>query len=128
MQISRNSWHYKFANLFGDADYADDSCAYIRQLLLTAFKVLFILSLFSILLGCAAIMAYMEPLIFVGCLIGMGGFLGFLWFMVEGRYTIARQYNLWRYSNGRLPKEPGTIGKLYRSFKDKTCVFISFTD
>lgn len=136
--FSKNSWHYWLASEFGSLrvwEY-DDICTYTRAVLRGMFWGSVV---FAILLGLAYwllitivwwVVVLQYGFLEVPSAITMTVMIFIATVSVAVNYSVKwLKRTIHNNKSGRIEtKDPGFITKAYRSWKDKTCVSISFTE
>lgn len=132
--INVDSWHYRMLHKFNASRLwgCRDLCTYTRAVVLTALMLGIIssLSMFTVgailgdaiawILACIVTSTWIEP--------GMGIIFVIATCILVLMFVAAAQFHEWRENRRYDVKEPSTLMLAYRSWKDKYCTKIKFSD
>jgi hypothetical protein len=145
IQINKNSWHYKIVNFPHDNDEPKDLCSYLRNFVSGVFLITCVMCLSSIVIGMViqpviALFVYFQtgyaeifstPTVVSGLMLIALFSAGSIWYAYD-LYTQRKEKQRWDDYKHGLPLAPtfnkpdGFIKLAYKSFKEKTCLFIEF--
>jgi hypothetical protein len=150
LTYSKNSWHYRLARQIGyspDWGYDDegnsnkdfgDICSYWRHVvgavlvIAIIFAIIYVVATLSVhlIMGIVFSLLYgmwLGTLVAEATLFFIGAGITLL-VIFEGIPRVYSSYKEYRYDHPKQPKPDGFIKEAYRSFKNKTCVQVKFTD
>lgn len=124
MNISKNSWHYKWADSLNTVWENDTLCAYVRKVVLSALGwVLLTLS--------GVVVAFVMSSVFwsteLGAIIPGLFFWAWLFYFIQDCLQHEISWNRVLF-NVPIDKECGIVRAWLRDFKDKTCTRITFLE
>lgn len=148
VNINKKSWHYWLAKMYdGSIKYRDDLdiCSYTRKVFagfLILFAITFFVSFFAALLG-YGLVGWFNVFVHgkwpvagagspqIGMMIADCIVLGAAVLIIGIMYT-AEQVENWNWKkihdgpSFKTPAEPGALSKMWKHFKEKTCVKVEF--
>lgn len=140
MEITRNSWHYRFGNFYHH--YASKQwwtvessnytlCEYVHRFIILPFFYI-ILSMIELSIFFMGLYAFFWMKLFIAglvlaivCLVAMATLLGFIFLLMKIRNTLGRFFN-YVYSNKKNPAP--ILVEYVKTFHTKICPLISIKE
>lgn len=140
MIIDKNSWHYKWLCIWGDAvrvDRVSDSCEYIRRLINSILLALLAVGVLALSVGVLALSVgdtlawiaamiatqqFIAPEYWAGVTVAVGVMTGIVAVVLYGWNWYAPR------TNRQDKKPPGVVKQAWQQYQDKICTRVEFID